>query len=105
MDISTVELQWWIVAVLLYGVGDYVTTVLAVRRADIIEANPAVVALLSDQPGPVGFGLLKCGALVVCFLGFLSISGSRIAIGVPVGIAALGGVVTLSNTVTIVRTG
>jgi hypothetical protein len=77
--------------------------VLAVRRADVIEANPAVVALLSDQPGPLGFGLLKGGALVVCFLGFLSISGSPIAVGVPVGIALLGGVVTLSNAVTIVR--
>ncbi len=105
MDVSTVELQWWVVAVLLYGVGDYVTTVLAVRRADVIEANPAVVALLSDQPGPVGFGLLKSGALVVCFLGFLSISGSPIAIGVPVGIALLGAVVTLSNAAMIVRTG
>lgn len=104
MDVSTVELRWWIVAVLLYGVGDYVTTVLAVRRADVIEANPAVVALLSDQPGPLGFGLLKGGALVVCFLGFLSISGSPIAVGVPVGIALLGGVVTVSNTVMIVRT-
>ena len=104
MDVSTVELRWWIVAVLLYGVGDYVTTVLAVRRADVIEANPAVVALLSDQPGPLGFGLLKGGALVVCFLGFLSISSSPIAVGGPVGIALLGGIVTVSNTLTIVRT-
>ncbi|MEA1930749.1 MAG: hypothetical protein U9O06_04275 [Euryarchaeota archaeon] len=104
MDVSTVELQWWILAVLLYGVGDYVTTVLAVRRADVIEANPAVVALLSDQPGPLGFGLLKGGALVVCFLGFLAISESPIAIGVPVGIALLGGLVTLSNAAMIVRT-
>jgi len=103
MDVSTVEWQWWVLAVLLYGVGDYVTTVLAVRRADIVEANPAVVALLSDQPGPLGFALLKCGALVVCFLGFLSISASPIAIGVPVGIALLGGIVTVSNTVMIVR--
>ena len=86
MDISTAELQWWLVAILLYGVGDYVTT------------------LLSDQPGPVGFALLKGGALVVCFLGFLSISASPIAVGVPVGIALLGGVVTVSNTVMLVRT-
>jgi len=104
MDVSTVELQWWLVAVLLYGVGDYVTTVFAVRRADIVEANPAVIALLSDQPGPIGFALLKSGALVVCFLGFLSISTSPIAVGVPVGIALLGGIVTISNTVMLVRT-
>jgi len=104
MEVTTAELLWWVVAVLLYGVGDYVTTVLAVRRADVVEANPAVIALLSDQPGPLGFGLLKCGALVVCFLGFLSISSSPIAVGVPVGIALLGGAVALSNTVMIVRT-
>ncbi len=104
MEVSTAELQWWLVAVLLYGVGDYVTTVLAVRRGDIVEANPAVVALLSEQPSPLGFAMLKCGALVVCFLGFLSISTSPIAIGVPVGIAILGGLVTVSNTVMLVRT-
>jgi len=40
MEVSTAELQWWLLAVLLYGVGDYVTTVLAVRRADVVEANP-----------------------------------------------------------------
>ena len=104
MDVSTAELQWWLLAVLLYGVGDYVTTVLAVRRHEVVEANPAVVALLSEQPSPLGFAVLKCGALVVCFLGFLSISTSPIAIGVPIGIAIMGAVVTASNTVMLVRT-
>ena len=103
MDVSTVERQWWIVAILLYGVGDYVTTVVAVRRADVVEANPAVIALLSDQPSPLGFAILKLGALVVCFLGFLSVSGSQAAIGVPVGIALLGAVVTVSNSIMIVK--
>lgn len=103
MDVSTVERQWWIVAVLLYGVGDYVTTVVAVRRANVVEANPAVIALLSDQPSPLGFAVLKSGALVVCFLGFLSISASQAAIGVPVGISLLGAAVTVSNTLMIVK--
>ena len=104
MEVSTAELQWWLLAVLLYGVGDYVTTVLAVRRADVVEANPAVVALLSEQPSPLGFAVLKSGALIVCFLGFLSISTSPRAIGVPIGIAVLGAVVTASNTVMLVQT-
>jgi len=104
MEVSTAELQWWLLAVLLYGVGDYVTTVLAVRRADVVEANPAVVALLSEQPSPLGFAVLKSGALIVCFLGFLSISTSPLAIGVPIGIAVLGAVVTASNTVMLVQT-
>ncbi len=103
MEVSTAELQWWLLAVLLYGVGDYVTTVLAVRRADVVEANPAVIALLSDEPSPLGFAVLKSGALVICFLGFLSISASPIAIGVPIGIAALGAIVTVSNTVMLVQ--
>ncbi len=105
MDVSSTELQWWLLAVLLYGVGDYVTTVLAVRRHDVVEANPAVVALLSEQPSPLGFAVLKSGALVICFLGFLSISTSPIAIGVPIGISVLGGVVTVSNTVMLVQAG
>jgi len=104
MEVSSAELQWWLLAVLLYGVGDYVTTVLAVRRSDVVEANPAVVALLSEQPSPLGFAVLKAGALVVCFLGFLSISASPIAIGVPIAIAVLGGLVTASNTLMLVQT-
>lgn len=103
MEVSTAELQWWLLAILLYGVGDYVTTVLAVQRNDVVEANPAVVALLSEQPSPLGFAVLKSSALVICFLGFLSISTSPIAIGVPIGIAILGGVVTVSNTVMLVQ--
>ena len=104
MEVSTAEQQWWLAAILLYGLGDYVTTVLAVRRRDVVEANPAVVALLSEQPSPLGFAVLKSGALVVCFLGFLSISTSPIAIGVPIGIAVLGALVTASNTVMLVQT-
>ncbi len=101
MELSTAEANWWVIAILFYGIGDYVTTVVAVRRMDIVEANPAVIALLSEQPSPVGFAILKLGALSVCFLGFLAIADSPIAVGVPAGIAILGVAVTLSNMRTI----
>lgn len=103
MELTSTEVHWWLVAVLFYGIGDYVTTVVAVRRADVVEANPAVTALLSEQPSPLGFAVLKAGALIVCFLGFLAIADTPLAVGVPAGIAVLGLFVTLSNVRTIVH--
>lgn len=97
MVLSTTEISWWVVAVLAYGIGDYLTTVIAVRRYSVVEANPVVRRLLSREPGPVGFAVLKLATLGVCFAGFLAIADSPIAIGIPIAIAVLGLAVTLSN--------
>ncbi|MGM0605900.1 MAG: DUF5658 family protein [Halobacteriota archaeon] len=101
--LTAIELRWWVLALLLYGVGDYVTTVLAVRHREVIEANPAVRVLLSERPTPAGFAALKLTALGICFLGFLAVYDSAVAIGIPVGIAVLGGLVTVANLRTILK--
>ena len=97
MALPAVDLGWWVLAVVCYGVGDYVTTVVAVRRYAVIEANPVVRRLLSRQPGPIGFAALKVATLSVTFAGYLVIADSPIAVGVPIAVAAIGVVVTLSN--------
>jgi hypothetical protein len=97
MVLSTAELAWWLAAVACYGVGDYLTTVIAVQRYSVVEANPVVRRLLSRQPGPVGFAVLKLATLAVCFGGFLAIADSPLAIGLPIAITVLGVAVTLSN--------
>lgn len=97
MALSTMEVAWWVAAVFAYGVGDYVTTVVAVRRYAVVEANPVVRRLLSRHPGPVGFGVLKLATLAVCYLGFLAIADTTLGIGIPVALTALGVAVTLSN--------
>jgi len=97
MALSTAEIGWWVAAVLTYGVGDYLTTVVAVRRYSVVEANPVVTRLLSAQPGPVEFGVLKLATLLLCYLGFLAIANSPLGIWLPAALTVLGVVVTLSN--------
>ncbi|ESS09359.1 MAG: hypothetical protein A07HN63_00883 [uncultured archaeon A07HN63] len=97
MALSMAEVGWWIAAVLAYGVGDYLTTVVAVRRYSVVEANPAVTRLLSAQPGPVEFGALKLATLLLCYLGFLAIADTALGIWLPIALTVLGVVVTLSN--------
>jgi len=97
MALPAVDLGWWLLAVLCYGVGDYATTVVAVRRYAVVEANPVVSRLLSRQPGPIGFAVLKGATLAVTFGGYLLIVDSPISVGIPIAVAAIGVVVTLSN--------
>ena len=97
MALPAVDFGWWLLAVVCYGVGDYATTVVAVRRYAVIEANPVVRRLLSRQPGPIGFAALKLATLAVTFAGYLLIIDSPIAVGIPIAVAAIGVVVTLSN--------
>lgn len=96
---STVSLDLvaWIAAIVFYGFGDYLTTVLAVRRSGVVEANPAVRYLLSEQPTPIGFAVLKLTALGVCAGGYFLIRGSSIAGGIPIVLAVLGADVTIAN--------
>ena len=102
-SIPLFDLLSWIAAIGCYGVGDYLTTVLAVRRSGVVEANPAVRYLLSDRPTPVGFAILKLTALVVCAGGYLLIRGSSIAVGIPIVLAVLGAGVTIANIRTLRR--
>jgi len=97
MALAAVDLGLWLLAVLCYGVGDYLTTVVAVRRYAVVEANPVVSRLLSRHPGPIGFAALKLATLAVTFAGYLLIADSPIAVGVPIAVAAIGVVVTVSN--------
>ena len=103
MALPAVDLGWWLLAVLCYGVGDYATTVVAVRRYAVVEANPVVSRLLSRQPGPIGFAVLKLATLAATFAGYLVIADSPIAVGIPIVVAAIGALVTLSNLRAIIR--
>lgn len=102
---STVSLDLvaWIAAIVFYGFGDYLTTVLAVRRSGVVGANPAVRYLLSEQPTPIGFAVLKLTAVGLCAGGYFLIRGSSIAVWIPIVLAVLGVGVTISNVRTLRR--
>lgn len=88
---------WWLLAVLSYGVGDYLTTVVAVQRYAVVEANPVVRRLLSATPSPLGFAVLKLTTLAVCFAGYLVIAETLLGSWVPIVITVIGVIITTLN--------
>lgn len=84
--------EWWVAAVLFFGVGDVVTTVAGVHTGRAAEASPMVAWLLARY-GPAAMVPLK----VVTFAAFWA--GWRLVppphrIGFPVGLTVVGVVAT-----------
>ncbi|WP_436936209.1 DUF5658 family protein [Halovenus marina] len=89
------QTQLWVLAVLLYGVGDSVTTVIGLQSEDVTEGGP--LALLAiEQAGVGGFLLFKLAFLgICCVTWYLLRTPGRLAI--PLALALVGGVVTVWN--------
>lgn len=86
----------WLLAVGFFGVGDLVTTAVGLRLSGVIEAGPLVGPLI----GRYGVGSLfvvKTLALVGSY-GVWRLVPAPHRIGVPLGLAVLGVVVTGWNT-------
>lgn len=85
----------WILAVVLYGVGDTVTTLAGLQSDGAAEGGPVALYALS-QGGVPGFLLLKVGFIGVCVgLWYLLRTPSRVAI--PLALVVVGAVVTVWN--------
>jgi len=85
----------WILALLLYGVGDGVTTAWGARTADVAEVGPVAGAFL-EGAGVDGIVLLKLALFALTFsVWWLVDTPGRVA--VPLSLAVVGGVVTLWN--------
>jgi len=57
----------WLAAVMLYGIGDLLTTTVGLRQRDIVEVGP-VAAPVVAQYGTVGLVVLKCWLLLGSYL-------------------------------------
>lgn len=92
----------WILAVLLFGVGDLVTTAVGLGIPGIVEADPLARALI-DRFGIGSLVGLKLVAFALCFAVWQTVPRpySR---GVPIGLAALGGAVTAWNVLVVAST-
>ena len=89
----------WVLAVVLYGVGDTVTTLVGLNSAGVTEGGPVALYALG-QGGVPGFLLLKVGFIGVCFLVWWAVrTPGRVAI--PLALVAVGAVVTTWNLVVI----
>lgn len=86
----------WLLALLFFGIGDLITTMLGLTVGSSAEANP-LIAMLVDRFGVVVLFPVKMLFLSGCYLGWkhLSIPYPRFVPGV---LALLGFVVTLWNT-------
>lgn len=89
----------WVLAVVLYGLGDTVTTLVGLESDGVTESGPVALYALG-QGGIPGFLLLKIGFIGVCFLAWWAVrTPGRVAI--PLALVVVGAVVTGWNLVVI----
>ena len=85
----------WVAGVLFFGVGDLLTTVVGLQVGGVTERN-VVPALLIGQYGLAGMIGLKLFAFGGCYA-LWRVVGRPHRLGVPLGLALLGVVVTFWN--------
>lgn len=86
----------WVLALLFYGAGDLVTTLVGFQFPGVAEVGVLAAALTPH--GAAGFIALKAASFAL-FGVFWVLIPDPYRIGVPLGLAALGAVVTVWNTV------
>lgn len=86
----------WIVALLWYGVGDLLTTTVGLSQQGLAESGP-VAAPVVDAYGALGLVVLKSGLLAGGYAAWRVVPGPH-RIGIPLGLAIVGFVVTTWNT-------
>ncbi len=91
---------WWHGAVAFFVVGDLATTLVGLQLRTVVEAGPVVAGLVD------GYGLgavlqLKLGVVVGLYV-LSRVVPRPHSVGVPLGLCALGVVVTVWNSAVIV---
>ncbi|GAB6879313.1 hypothetical protein JCM17823_15870 [Halorubrum gandharaense] len=97
------DLLAWTAAVLLYGVGDLVTTVAGTRHDGIEERTPLTRWLFGPKPSLLGFGLFKLVLLAGFYVAHLPFREAAYAPALPAGIALVGAVAVANNLLAIRR--
>lgn len=84
--------ELWIVAVAFFGVGDVLTTFLGLTAGHLVEVGPLAGPVI-DQFGLGALLVLKVAAFGFCYLLWRR-TPSPSAVGVPLGLATFGVLVT-----------
>ncbi|CAI48353.1 uncharacterized protein NP_0524A [Natronomonas pharaonis DSM 2160] len=87
----------WALAVLLYGVGDLVTTVAGTRHEHVREAAPLTRRLFGPAPSAWRFGLFKLGLLGAFYAVTRTVVPPPYQPAVPAAIAVVGLVAVGNN--------
>jgi hypothetical protein len=93
--------DWWLVAIALFGVGDLLLTLFGLLTGWAIEAHPLAGQLVT------GYGVwvlvpLKV-AVIALFVGLYRLAPREVRVGVPLGLALLGGLVVVWNVFVLLR--
>ncbi|ADB63897.1 hypothetical protein Htur_5009 (plasmid) [Haloterrigena turkmenica DSM 5511] len=87
----------WILALVLFGVGDLVTTIYFIAEFGAVETHP-IGGPAIDALGFWALVPLKALAVGVCY-GLYRLAPREYAIGVPIELILLGGYLSVWNTV------
>lgn len=87
--------QLWIIAVLFFGLGDAVTTIVGLRLAAVAEVNPAV-AVLTVQSTLGGILVMKSTFIGACYILWKHTPQAH-RVGIPLSLATVGVLVTVWN--------
>lgn len=90
--IEATSLELWVVTVLFFVVGDLLTTAVGLLRGGVAEVGPLVAPLI-DQHGLAIMLPTKLLAVVAC-LALWRATPNPYAVGVPLGLAVFGVLVT-----------
>lgn len=91
--VPALDCYLWGLAVLVFGVGDVLTTVVGVRRFGLTETNPIVVRLAGRRPSAAATLLFKAGVLAAGGAVYLAVlvAFGRSALAVPLLLVVFGG--------------
>lgn len=99
-DAST---ELWLIALLGFGVGDVLTTMIGLSAGHLVEVGPFVAPMINHF-GVTALVGLKVASFVLAGLLWLATPRPH-AVGVPLGLATLGVLVTGWNTYLLVAFG
>ena len=94
------ERELWIVAIVLYGIGDTVTTLVGLSIDGVVEVGP-IAAPIVERFGTAVLPAVKV-LVVSLFFGLWWWLDPPVRVAVPLGVAIVGAVVTAWNAFVIV---
>lgn len=90
--VESVTVELWIITVLFFVGGDVLTTTVGLLRGGVAEVGPLVAPLMAEY-GLAVMVPMKVLALVVC-VGLWRLAPDPHSVGVPLGLAVFGVLVT-----------
>lgn len=95
-----VDVALWVLVVIVFGIGDAVTTIVGIHRYGLVEANPLAVLLVGRKPTVAATLAFKTGAIVVglvCYLALRVVANPLVALGVPLLLLLHGAIAVQTN--------